>query len=98
MVLIFPICAFIIALGLSFLLIRQQMRWAVICLMIGCIAVFAWAIWRGEQAQGWDGIGYAIIAILGCIPAFLGAAVGWLIGWMRNRKERARLAAAPPPE
>jgi hypothetical protein len=96
MVLILPLCAFILSLVLSYYMLRHALRWGVVCLMVLLVIAFAWAIWQGRQAQGWDGIGYAIVAILGCLPAFLGAALGWVLGWLRNRKDRKLVARRTP--
>jgi hypothetical protein len=49
-------------------------------------AGFGLAIMLGRQHQGWDGIGYVIVAVLLIAPAVLGLGVGVLIGWLRQRR------------
>jgi len=46
----------------------------------------AWAIWKGRQMTGFDGIGYAIVAMLMAAPAILGVLIGGAIGWFRRRR------------
>lgn len=55
---------------------------AVLCLF----ALAIWSIFQGRQAQGWDGMGYVILAVLLAGPAMLGLIVGGIWGMLRRRR------------
>jgi len=83
-----PILCFVIPLIAGLVAVRQGIDWAVPVLALGFAGLMVWAIWQGRQAQGWDGIGYAIIAILMAAPALFGTLVGGGIGWWRKRRAK----------
>ncbi len=86
---IVPILCFVVPLIAGLVAVRQGIGWAVPVLALGFAALMVWAIWQGQQAQGWGGIGYAILAILMAAPAVLGTLVGGAIGWWRKRRAKA---------
>lgn len=89
MVYVVPLVCFTVPLIMGFVLLRRGIWWIVpICWIAGAGAIY-WALITGRQYQGWDGIGYAIFAILMVAPAVLGVTVGGLIGWLRARRARA---------
>jgi hypothetical protein len=55
--------------------------------LVGVLGVIALVI-LGRQAQGWDGLGYAIGAFFLLGPATLGCALGDGIEWMMRRRRR----------
>ena len=55
-------------------------------LVVGLIALAAWLIVQGRSHQGFDGIGYAIGAILICAPTAFGLLCGIFLAWRRLRK------------
>ena len=73
----------------GFYAVRNGMRWVVPVLIAGFGVLMLWAIWKGQNAQGWDGLGYALVAAFVAAPAILGAVLGGLLGWWRNRKALA---------
>ena len=84
MVYILPLFCFVIPLIIGVLAVRHRMGWLVPVLALLGALFMAWAIWKGRQTTGFDGIGYAITAVLMAAPAILG--VLW----------RADRLAAPP--
>ena len=65
-------------------------RW-VIWLGALCMVITAWALFQGRaQDNGWDAIGYAILAALGMVPILLGLGLGSLLGLYRRRKARQK--------
>ena len=49
------------------------------------VAVFAFCLVVPKNGQGFEDIGYAIVAVLICLPAALGTLGGLLVGWLRAR-------------
>ena len=71
---------------LGVVVMRQGQGWIVpVVALLGAV-VMAWAIWKGRQMTGFDGIGYAIVAMLMAAPAILGVLIGGAIGWFRRRR------------
>ncbi len=63
---------------------RPGAAWGLVALL--AVAVVA-LILAGRQAQGFEGLGYAIAAVVMLTPAALGAALGgWLSGWLGGRR------------
>lgn len=86
MVYVVPILCFVLPLILGVVFMRRQVGWMIpVSLLIGVVAIY-WAISQGQQEQGWDGIGYAIFAVLMVAPAMLGLVIGGLIGWVQRRR------------
>jgi len=52
-------------------------------------AVMIWTFWKGENAQGWDGLGYFITAMFFMAPGVGGALIGGAFGWWKHRKSLA---------
>ncbi|WP_371223386.1 hypothetical protein [Roseovarius sp. 2305UL8-3] len=92
---IIPILCFVVPLIAGLFAVRQGIGWAVPVLALGFATLMVWAIWKGQQAQGWDGIGYAIAAILMAAPAALGTLVGRAIGWWRKRRAKSLAVDGP---
>ena len=89
MAIVVVLVCLIVPIIVGFYAVRNGMRWGVPALIAGFGALMIWGIWRGQNAQGWDGLGYALVAALVAAPAILGAVLGGLFGWWRNRKALA---------
>ena len=84
-----PLLSFVVALIVGTVALRARRGWAVGVLAVLVVALMGWAIWTGRQVQGWDAMGYVILAFLICAPVLLGLGVGSVVGWWQRRK-RAR--------
>lgn len=61
-------------------------RWRALAISFAFgLAAFAWVIYLGQQSQGWDGIGYVIVAALVLLPVMGGMIIGAIIGALRLR-------------
>lgn len=87
MVYVVPLLSFVIPLIFAAVLLRAGRGLVVAVLALLLAAVMVWAIWKGRQLSGWDGIGYGILAILMCAPGILGLAVGSAVGWWQARRK-----------
>lgn len=86
MVYVVPLVCFVIPLIVGVLALRADRGWLV-AVFVGLLAMLmAWAIWKGRQMQGWDAMGYAIIAMLMAAPGILGLLAGAGIGWVQRRR------------
>lgn len=90
MVYVVPLLCFVIPLIVGVVLLRAGRGVMVVVLVLLLAAVMAWAIWKGRQLSGWDGIGYGIVALLMCAPGILGLLVGSAVGWWQARRNAAR--------
>lgn len=88
MVYVIPLLCFVVPLIAGVLLLRAGRGVVVWVLVLGLAVVMALAIWKGRQLSGWDGIGYAIVAMLMCAPGILGLLVGSAVGWWQARRAR----------
>ncbi len=86
MVYVVPLLCFVIPLIAGVVLLRAHRGVFVAVLVLLLAAVMVWAIWKGRQMSGWDGIGYAILAMLMCAPGILGLLVGSAVGWWQARR------------
>ena len=90
MVYVVPLLAFIIPLIAGVVALRRRQGRAVpVIAGLGAV-IMIWAIWQGRQHQGWNAIGYAIVAVLIAAPAILGVLTGAAIGWWRRRAGAGR--------
>ncbi len=87
-----PIAALILPCILTYFIIRAGNRALVIVILLALAASMVWGIWKAQQYTGYDGLGYALFAVLMAAPAILGTLLGWLMGWIANRRTRAGLA------
>ena len=62
-------------------------------LVVVLIAMGGLLFLAGQQAQGWDGIGYAIWLALGVMPCLLGVLIGGIIGILRRRAQDKKAEA-----
>lgn len=90
MVYVIPLLCFVIPLILGVVAMRQGMVWVIPLVTVMLAVLMAWAIWMGRQNQGWDAIGYGILAALMAAPAILGVLIGGGIGWWQRRRRAAR--------
>ncbi|MEQ9259142.1 MAG: hypothetical protein RIG84_08580 [Roseovarius sp.] len=88
MVYIVPLFCFVIPLIVGVLAIRAERGWLVALFTVLLALLMAWAIWKGRQMQGWDGMGYAIVAMLMAAPGILGLLLGAAIGWVQRVRAR----------
>lgn len=66
-------------------------RWTlVLALVLITAAVFLYCMFIPKEGEGFEDIGYAIVAFLGCVPAggglLSGAITAWLMGRVRARR------------
>ncbi|MFZ5962731.1 hypothetical protein ACOXXX_07240 [Thalassococcus sp. BH17M4-6] len=86
MVYALPLVVFVLSLIAARWALLQRLGYTVLAAALLVVGAALWAIWAGRQQTGWDGIGYAIFAVLVCGPVLLGAGVGALLGWLRRRR------------
>ena len=86
MVYVVPLLSLVVPLLGAFAVARRGGAIWVLPWTLALLAGILWAIWQGRQAQGWDGIGHAILAFLVLAPAILGAWIGTALGWWRRRR------------
>jgi len=86
MVYVIPIICLVVPLIAAAVAMRKGLNWAPVAMALILAAIMAWAIWKGRQVSGWDGIGYGIVAMLMAAPGILGVAVGSAVGWWQRRK------------
>lgn len=77
--------SFLAGLAAGWVLARHWRRGAAWALAAALVAAAVALIGAGRMAQGLDGLGYGIVAILMATPAALGAALG---GWLGGRIRR----------
>ena len=83
MVYLILFACFLVPLGIALGLARAGAVSLTAILSVLCGLAMAWALWKGQSAQGWDGLGYGIFAMLMAAPAGLGFALGGAIGWWK---------------
>ncbi|MBM1229296.1 hypothetical protein JQU24_09070 [Ponticoccus sp. SC6-38] len=88
MVYVVPLLFLTGGLVLGVLCLRWGIGWLVVVLVLIAALLAAGAIREGRAVSGWDGIGYAIFAMLMMAPAILGLLLGAAIGLYRRRKSR----------
>ena len=86
MVYVVPLLALLGGIVLGVLIDRHGRPVLVPLLLAILGGLFAWAIWKGRQMSGWDGIGYAIFAVLMVAPVGMGLLGGWLVAMIRRRR------------
>jgi hypothetical protein len=86
MVIVLPLIAFFLGLCLGWVLFAQRLTVVLWTAAVALLGAMGWAIWMGRQAQGFDGIGFAIFAVLMCLPALIGLGAGGLGGLWRRRR------------
>ena len=70
------------------LIARLGLVWLVALLAVICFGVMVWALIKGEAAQGWDGLGYGIVAMIFAAPTSAGFAAGGAFGWWKWQRKR----------
>lgn len=88
---IVPLVATLIGLGPGYWFTRQGKTWAVAVLAVPLCIAIAWAIREGRaQTEGWDAIGYSILAILMLAPVVAGLALGAALAALARRRAGSR--------
>jgi hypothetical protein len=82
-----PIIAIVLGIALGYVLGHRGRYWYVLAGVGAGAAGFAWCVWQGQRHTGWDGIGYAIFAMLIIMPSVGGLLIGTLAGWVRRLRE-----------
>ncbi|ROU00284.1 hypothetical protein [Histidinibacterium lentulum] len=91
MVYIIPVIGFLIGLGPGFLMARKGQAWAAAVLILVGIAAGVWMVLEGRaQTNGWDGIGYGIVAFLMIAPAVAGVTAGAIWGLVARSRSGQR--------
>ncbi len=85
MVYALPLTCFILSLIAARFAIKYHKDRAVWIAVLCLFGLVVWAIIQGRQAQGWDGLGYMILAVLIALPAKLGLIAGAIWGAIRAR-------------
>ena len=71
---------------LQLLLCRRVRRWFTLLPTLVFAAAFAFCLLRGAAAEGWDGLGWAVLWLLTFAP-LLGCGMAWIVygaGWLRQ--------------
>lgn len=85
MVYVLPLTCFIPSLIAARFAVKYHKDRAVWIAVLYLFGLTIWAIFQARQAQGWDGLGYMILAVLIALPAKLGLIVGAIWGLTRAR-------------
>lgn len=85
---ILPLVCIAIGVGLGYGLARRGRYGTIAVLFLAAVGIFLLCIERAEGLSGWDGIGYAIVALLVIIPAAGGLVIGLVIGAVRRWRRR----------
>lgn len=86
MIYLIPLVCLVIPMILGYVAVRNRKGAVVVVVALAAAGLAGWALWLGRQAQGWDGIGYAIVAVLMAAPAGLGVLIGAALAWWRHRR------------
>lgn len=92
MVMVYVVPAAIAALSwaLAHFLSRHQPNRGVYALLALDLVALVALILQGRAADGWDGIGYVIFAMLAAVPIAIGLLLGLLTGFYVRRKASRR--------
>lgn len=71
---------------LGWLLVRTKRLAHYLASIVVVLAIGGWLFAEGRAATGWDGIGYALLLVLGAAPCFLGLLIGGLVGYLKRLK------------
>lgn len=85
-----PLVCFAVPFLVGLMVVRKRIKLVVPVLAAGFTILMIWAIYEGRQAEGWNGIGYAIVAILMAAPALLGTLTGAAVGFWHRRRRAAK--------
>ena len=87
MIYILPLVCFILPL-VAAIFAMKHCKDRSIWISAACLfALGIWAILQGRQAQGWDGIGYVMLAVFLAGPAMMGLIAGGIWGIFRRRRQ-----------
>jgi len=86
MVYVIPILCLVVPLIAAAVAVRKGLGWVPAAMALILALIMVWAIYEGRKAQGWDGIGYGIVAMLMAAPGLLGVALGSAVGWWQRRR------------
>lgn len=82
-----PLVCLALGLGLGYWMRQNGQGRAVSVLVAVALGSIVWLIHLGrQQAMGWDGLAYGILAMLFIAPAALGLLIGAALSWWRQRR------------
>ena len=86
MVYVVPVAIAALSWALAHFLSRHQPNRGLYVLLVLDLVALVTLILKGRAAEGWDGIGYVIFAMLGAAPIAVGLLLGLLSGLYVRRK------------
>lgn len=81
-----PLLCLVVPLIAAVVAIRKGRGWLPVAMAAGFGLVLVWATIRAAGAQGWDEVGYGLVALTMAAPGLLGVGLGALIAWWQGRK------------
>ncbi|WP_342070505.1 hypothetical protein [Yoonia algicola] len=85
---------FLVSLLVSFFLGKGRNKIGLTIMGIFWAGFTGLMVFEMNRASGWDGLGYALVLLLGCAPAGVGGLIGSLAGWVRA--DHARVSQTTP--
>ena len=86
MLIVTPVIAFVVAVGLAFWMGRRQSRLGLWVLAVVWLVFTLAMIFGVNTINGWDRVLYMLGLIIVSCPAGLGALIGASLGWRRKEK------------
>ncbi len=82
-----------LALALWFGLRQQWVPFRVALIAVGAVFAYCWLV--AKNGEGFEDIGYAIVAFLICLPGAAGLLAGGLVAWLVARQRRRMQGPQP---
>ena len=80
-----PIITLALMTCIGYFFCRKGQNARVFSILLAIAAVFLFCTLAPKAGEGFDGIGYAIVAFLICLPGGAGLTGGALLGWLVRR-------------